>query len=197
MKAPRSAWIVTCLVCACGLGSVLLYPGDDDAYTRELAETRACGWLALLVLCAALCVTPLRQLLRFSGRELGRVLNPLRRVLGIAAAGCAVVHAVLALACVPGTRTGLFNQAQLRAGFAALLILVLLLATSFRPIVRTWKELHRLAYVALPLAFLHVLLGPFAPLRAALTLGAVTFAVGVLRILPARADAAASDRDNA
>jgi methionine sulfoxide reductase heme-binding subunit len=186
MKARRIALSVTGPLLAAGAWCLLSYRGDGDAYDRALALTRACGWIALLALCAALCMTPLRQVLRFAGVPVDRALNALRRALGIAAAIGALAHAALSLGWVPGTRALLLNAPQLRAGLCALVILVPLLATSFRPLLRTWKELHRMAYVAAPFALLHVVLGPFAPLRAALALAAFTFACGLLRALPAR-----------
>jgi DMSO/TMAO reductase YedYZ heme-binding membrane subunit len=155
--------------------------GEADAYSRGLSLTRACGWCALLALCAALCATPLAKLLRVSGMRDLVGLHALRRALGIAAGGCGLLHASSALFAVPGTRETLWVAPQLRAGVAALLILTLLLSTSFRPLLRSWKELHRLGYVAAAFAFVHALLGPFAPLRSVLALAAFTLLFGLLR----------------
>jgi DMSO/TMAO reductase YedYZ heme-binding membrane subunit len=47
--------------------------------------------------------------------------------------------------------------------------------------VRSWKELHRLGYVAAAFAFVHTLLGPFAPLRSVLALALFTLLFGLLR----------------
>jgi sulfoxide reductase heme-binding subunit YedZ len=183
MSARRSVWVVAGVWLVGAVWAAWACTGDADAYSRILALTRACGWGALLALCAALCATPLERLARFRGRSLGAALHSSRRALGIAAGSCGLLHAAAALIWLPGTRETLWSAAQLRAGLAALLILALLLATSFRPLVRSWKELHRLAYVAAPCAFLHVLWGPFAALRSVLALAAFTLAFGLLRWL--------------
>jgi DMSO/TMAO reductase YedYZ heme-binding membrane subunit len=191
-----SRWVVWAIYVALMVEVAVAWsccPGDSDAYSRGWALTRVFGWSALLALCAALCVSPINRLVRLalggSGSETWS--RELRRGFGIAAASAGIVHASLALGAVPGTRTGLLDTAQLRAGVAALLILTLLLVTSFRSIVRvlrlrSWKELHRLAYVALPLALLHALHGPFVPVRSVLVLAGITLAVGLLRAWPSR-----------
>jgi sulfoxide reductase heme-binding subunit YedZ len=83
----------------------------------------------------------------------------------------------------------LFGWPHLRAGLLALCVLVALLLSSFPSLVRllglrTWKELHRLAYVAALLVLQHVLLAPFAPRATVLLLFALAAGVGLLRWLP-------------
>jgi len=183
-----SAW----LVCG-GLGVQtgllwLLYPGDRDAYTHAFALTRGLGWSGLVALCAGLCATPLGTLLRSRGHAADAWTRELRRLLGIAAAGAALAHAALAFCALPDTRNAVMEAPQLRTGLAGLLILLLLLITSFPRVVRalhvrSWKELHRLAYVAFALAFLHVLHAPYVPIRSALWLAALTLSVGLLRFV--------------
>jgi DMSO/TMAO reductase YedYZ heme-binding membrane subunit len=192
--ANFSRWVVWVVCVALSIEAAVAWsscPGDSDAYTRGWALTRVFGWSALLALCAALCVSPISRLVRLGGRGSESWSRELRRALGIAAASAALVHSGLALGTVPGTRASLLDTAQLRAGVAALLILAALLVTSFAAIVRvlrlrSWKELHRLAYVALPLALLHVLHGPFVPVRSVLVLAGITLALGLLRALPSR-----------
>ena len=181
MNARRSAGFVAGACAGAGAWAWYACRGEADAYSRALALTRACGWCALLALCGALCVTPLAKLLRVLGLRDVAALPAWRRSLGIAAGSCGLLHAAAALLWVPGTRETLWVAAQLRAGVAALLILTLLLATSFRPLLRSWKELHRLAYLAAAFAFVHTLLGPFAPLRSLLALAAFTLVFGLLR----------------
>jgi sulfoxide reductase heme-binding subunit YedZ len=158
--------------------------GDHDAYSRALALTRGFGLVALMTLCAALCISPLARVLR-QAWPAARV----RRALGIAAFAGAVVHWTTALFAVPDVWSRLWDSPMLRAGFGALVILGLLAATSYKSVVRdlhltAWKELHRLAYVALPFAFFHAAQGTFAPLRTLFVLGCVTLLVGLLRLLP-------------
>jgi DMSO/TMAO reductase YedYZ heme-binding membrane subunit len=187
MNARRSAGFVAGACAGAGAWALWACRGEADAYSRAVSLTRACGWCTLLALCAALCATPLAKLLRVCGMRDLAGLPGLRRALGIAAGGCGLLHASVALFAVPGTRETLWVAPQLRAGSAALLILTLLLATSFKPLLRSWKELHRLAYLAAAFAFLHVLLGPFAPLRIVLALAAFTLGFGLLRGLRTRA----------
>jgi sulfoxide reductase heme-binding subunit YedZ len=158
--------------------------GDNDAYSRALALTRGFGLVALMTLCAALCISPLARVFTQAWPA-----ARLRRALGISAFAGAVVHWTTALFAVPDVWSRLWDSPMLRAGLAALLILGLLAATSYKSVVRdlhvtAWKELHRLAYVALPLAFFHAAQGTFASLRILFVLGCVTLLMGTLRLLP-------------
>ena len=167
--------------------------GDADAYSRAWALARVLGWSALIMLCAALCVTPAARLLGLVTTRTTGWMREIRRGLGIAAANAAVLHAFIAWLEIPGTRASLFDSAQLRSGSTALLIVSVLLLTSFRSLVRKlhlgfWKELQRLAYCALFFAFVHALQGAFAPTRALLSLAGITFAIGLLRLAPSKND---------
>lgn len=80
---------------------------------------------------------------------------------------------------------------QLRAGFAALCILVLLAVTSFRAPVRLlritlWKPLHRLMYLAAALAVLHLALSPMADPRWIIASAAMLIPGALGRLAPAR-----------
>jgi sulfoxide reductase heme-binding subunit YedZ len=159
--------------------------GDGDAYSYAWAWTRGAGFVALASLCAALCVSPLAPWIAMR-RPISAVRW--RRALGLAAVGGGTVHAVSALTRVPGCLEQLFSTPGLRAGAATLLILAALGVTSFPGLVRrlglgAWKELHRLAYVALPLALFHALHGAFAAVAWLSWLGAITLAVSLLRVL--------------
>jgi DMSO/TMAO reductase YedYZ heme-binding membrane subunit len=206
----RVLYLTACLVWfVCVFGVMLGCAGDDDAYSRALACTRGFGWFGLGCLCAALCVTPLTRLAtRISSFADARDprLFALRRSFGLAAFAAAALHVSVALGGVPGTWIGLLDKPSLRAGLSGLLILALLALTSFPVLVRflrlrLWKELHRLAYAALACASLHVLLGPFVPVRAFAWLAGGTLVIGLLRVLPrahnvARETDAARDRSD-
>jgi sulfoxide reductase heme-binding subunit YedZ len=119
----------------------------------------------------ALAVTPLHRSLRARFP----LLPALRRSLGIAAAGCGVIHATAALLGLPGLASSVLSLPWLRAGLAAILMLVALFITSFDEVVRRlrlqhWKELHRLSYPAALCVLLHALLGPFGTPAFELTL---------------------------
>ena len=132
------------------------------------------GWLAILCLTATLSVSPLRALSNRvrQGHGTLRSAAPARRALGIASAVLATLHAFVSASQLHDFSRGgfgwLLDTAFVRWGLTGLLILLALLLTSFPKVVRMvhlrgWKELHRLAYVALACATMHCLLSPFAP----------------------------------
>jgi sulfoxide reductase heme-binding subunit YedZ len=183
----RREWSVSLAWVAAALAIALLLRGDGDAYSLAVARTRGFGYLAFVALCCALCVTPIARVLGARWPGFARW----RRALGLAACAGAAAHALLALSSWPSTLVALWNVASLRAGMTALLILVLLGLTSFPALVkraglRAWKELHRLAYVALACAVWHAILQPYAAEAWILGLAAGCVGVGVLRALPKR-----------
>ncbi|HTU58257.1 MAG TPA: ferric reductase-like transmembrane domain-containing protein, partial [Polyangiales bacterium] len=133
------------------------------------------------LLSAALCVSPFSRWLRESSK--------LRRALGLAAAGAALFHAEVGLWSGPLNVSEQLDDPQLRFGFGALAVLGLLAVTSFPGAVtalklRSWKELHRLAYVAWICALLHGLLSPYAWVRGLCAVAVVVLALAPLRLLP-------------
>ena len=150
-----------------------------------LLSLRASGWIAALLLLAALAATPVAQLApaRWSPRV---KLVALRRVFGIVAATLTLAHALVALTVYlpPEPWQAFVEVTWLRSGALATALLVPLLLTSFPPVVRAlrvaaWKPLHRLAYVAAALVVHHLLLAPFAP-RAWVLVLASAFGVSLL-----------------
>ena len=121
------------------------------------------GLLALQCLIAGLAVTPL---LRFAGINLMRF----RRAIGLVAFGFALLHLLVwALLDVQLDWAGMLRDIARRpyvtVGMAAFLLLVPLAATSSDSAVArlgavAWRRLHRLVYIAAPLAAAHfVMLG--------------------------------------
>jgi DMSO/TMAO reductase YedYZ heme-binding membrane subunit len=168
----------------------VLSPGDNDAYSQELVLARSSGYAALIGLCCALCTTPATRLLQFL-RLRAIDARAWRRAFGIASGSIALAHTALSIALVPDVGATLLSSPRLRFGLGALTALVFLLATSFPELVaqlrlQLWKELHRLAYVALAFALMHALLAPFASLRIVLSLAMLTLLIGALRLLPRR-----------
>jgi sulfoxide reductase heme-binding subunit YedZ len=181
--AVTSSWIAGVLI-AC-----LLARGDVGAYSRALALTRAFGLISLCFLSLALCVSPLARLARALHRPFGGHVSNLRRASGLAAASGALLHAACAVTQSPLRWSEQFEEASLRWGIGALLVLCALALTSFGAVLRrlrlsTWKELHRLAYAAFGCAVLHALLMPFAWTLGILGGCCCVLAVGVLRLLP-------------
>lgn len=158
---------------------------------RALAWARQSGWVAFGALLASLSVTPLA---RFAARVRGPLpvlasAGLLRRALGMAAAWLALWHVWTALSgTLAWNWAALWSWPHLRAGLAALCVLLVLLLTSFARVIallrlRFFRELHRLAYIAPLLVLQHVLLAPFAPRGLALGLVLATLVLGLARCL--------------
>lgn len=206
-------------LCSLGGALVAYSDRAVGAYTLSVVWARVAGYHALIALGASLCISPLQRVRgwldrSFKGRRrlaasgaseehpasgdapahpVGRNSGGgarLRRALGLASTASASLHSVLGMYSSPLQLAEQVEDAHLRFGFGALLVLLLLALTSFPRLVqrlrlRSWKELHRLAYVAFPLALLHGLLGPYASTRALIGIGVVVAGVGLLRLWPA------------
>lgn len=156
--------------------------GEADAYSDVVALVRGFGYLAFVLLSAALCVSPLCRLL-------GARVSALRRALGLAAASGAALHAVAASSSSPLSLREQFADPHLRFGIGALAVLWMLALTSFPRLVRalrlrSWKQLHRLAYVAWCCAWLHALFSPYVWLPSLLGLAVVVLLIGLGRLWP-------------
>lgn len=116
------------------------------------------GLLALQLLIAALCVTPLRDLTRIN-------LLRFRRAIGLLAFFYAAIHFLVWLALDLQLHWGrigadLVKRPYIVLGFTAFLMLVPLAATSSNAAIRRlgpplWRRIHRLAYPATALAAIH------------------------------------------
>ena len=135
-----------------------------DAVTGNLtanpiqAATQRAGKSALILLSLSLACTPLSSI--FGLKQFGRV----RRALGLYAFLYAAGHLILFAGVDYGFNLKFIwadsaNKPYIWVGLAVLLILLILAVTSFRWWMRylgkTWKQLHRLVYVAAPLVILH------------------------------------------
>ncbi|MCM2562723.1 protein-methionine-sulfoxide reductase heme-binding subunit MsrQ [Lutimaribacter sp. EGI FJ00015] len=114
------------------------------------------GALALKLLIAGLCITPLR-------RHLGVNLLKFRRALGLLAFFYVVLHltvwAVLDVQSLERVWADIVKRPYITIGMAAFVLMVPLVATSnnraVRSLGRGWGRLHRLTYVVVPLAGVH------------------------------------------
>lgn len=148
------------------------------------------GRTAVYFLIASLCVTPLLRL--------GRVnLMKFRRPLGLLSASYAGLHLLAWVVLDMGLRweqalRDIARRPYLTIGMVVLVILAVLAATSsnaaFRRLgARRWGVIHRLVYLAAPLALFHWLLAhKIWPAKPLLILGAVAILLG-LRLVWARA----------
>ena len=130
--------------------------GPDPAKTLSLETGR---W-ALRFLLISLAITPLREL---SGLP---KLILLRRMLGLYAWFYAALHLLVYLMFLLQWRwseigSDILERPYITVGFTAFLILTALGVTSnkamMRRLGRNWKRLHRLIYLAAPLALLHLI----------------------------------------
>ncbi len=132
--------------------------GDLGANPVE-ALTLETGHWTLRFLLLALAATPLRRLSGWNG------LLRHRRLLGLAAAGYALLHLLIYAVLDQGllwSQIGgdILKRPFITAGMAAFVLLLPLAATSFDAAVRwlgarRWQGLHRLVYPATVLALLH------------------------------------------
>lgn len=160
--------------------------------SREVWLIRATGWAALAALFLALAVTPIHRARRRAapGFVGAGALVAFRRSFGIGSAALALGHAALVFATyLRGSWAATFEHPYLRAGLTALVILAVLLVTSFPEIVallrvKLWKELHRLSYAAAFFVLWHLLQSPFASRRLTLALFGALLSVEVLRLVP-------------
>lgn len=135
------------------------------------------GRTAVYFLVASLCVTPLLRLTRIN-------LMKFRRPLGLLAASYAGLHLLAWVMLDMGLRweqalKDIARRPYLTIGMAALAILLILATTSSNAAIRRlgarrWGAIHRLVYLAAPLALFHWLLAhKIWPAKPLLILGAV------------------------
>ena len=180
MAATLLAWV-----------AAFLYAGT---YTYEVERTlwlcRITGYISLVLLFASLSITPIRRIASRIGLSCIKIA-PYRRSLGITAFGSALTHAALSCIRYFGDAPWFMPLLEpfLRFGVLTLAILAALWLTSFPKWIRwmhlrTWRELHWLAYSAALTALLHVLLSPFAPVREILLAALVWLVFAMLRLVP-------------
>jgi methionine sulfoxide reductase heme-binding subunit len=146
--------------------------------------TTRTGKAALVLLVLSLAVTPLMWL----G---AKRLFPLRRILGLYAFGYVALHLLVFSVLDYELDWTLIMEAIaekrfILAGFASFLLLLPLALTSTRWAMRRlgkrWKPLHRLVYVAAPLAVLHYIWLVKADTREPLLYGAILALLLALRL---------------
>lgn len=156
------------------------------------AATLRTGRTALIFLVLSLAVTPANTL--FGVRQ----IIPLRRWLGLYAFLYALVHVSIFTGVDYGFDLALLQEAILEkpyafVGAATFLILLPLALTStkgwMRRLKKNWKRLHRLVYVAGPLATIHYAWAQKADIRIPILVGILLTILFVLRIGPIRSSA--------
>jgi sulfoxide reductase heme-binding subunit YedZ len=190
MGGKRPPTLYVALIAAAAVAGAILWANSatDWDFLQAQLLSRATGWCAAAALLCALFMTPLGRLFETSAAALGRT----RRALGISAALLASLHAALSLdGPLEDAWEATLTWPWLRAGLTALIILLVLLATSFPRLtralrVRVWKPLHRLSYLAGALVVLHLFHAPFAPRRLVAAYAALLLLAIAARLLPRR-----------
>lgn len=166
--------------------AILLWDARLDRLTFNPIQeiTFRTGKTALVLLVLSLVCTPLNLLL-----GLKQVL-PLRRPLGLYAFFYVCLHLLTFVYLDYGFDLGLIGEAiaekrYVLVGFSAFLLLLPLAITSTkgwqRRLGKRWKSLHKLVYLAAPLAVLHFLWLVKADIREPLAYGAVVATILILR----------------
>ena len=130
--------------------------GADPARTLSLETGR---W-SIRFLLLSLAITPARELMKISH------LAPLRRTFGLFALFYAALHVIVYVLFLLEMRwseigSDILERPYITVGFGSFVILVLLGVTSPKTVVRMlgkkWKLIHRLVYLAVILAIVHVI----------------------------------------
>lgn len=151
---------------------------------RGLTIARWTGYGALTFLLLSQAMAPAANLRLVSPRFQAIA----RRDFGLAAALLAAVHAFWQWRTTLAEHlwTHLEDQVWLQFGLVALILLLVLGATSYPRLVRAlrlrvWKPLHRLAYAAAAFACLHVALSPWSDVRLSTALAILLGSLWILR----------------
>ena len=181
LRARPLLWLVLALP---GLWMIWRWWVTPDLYGYGHVIGDSGEWAAWLLM-ATLAVTPIRLLLRRNA--LVQWLVRYRRDLGVASFGYAALHTVVYL-WRKGDLPIIWGEAStpyILAGWLALGLFVPLAITSndasMRRLKRSWKRLHRLAYPAAVLVFVHWALSAFDPITAYINI-AILAVIEIVRI---------------
>lgn len=165
--------------------------GDDlalEIFACRLSGYGALGFLAISILLGPLLRTATWIGIHFEGRTSARI----SKNTGIASAIAAIVHSTIAVAdYLKWNWRELFDYSYLYAGLFALVILILLLVFSLKPLMSSvgwelWKPTFRLSFAAAILVLCHLLYAPFASVPWTLSLFGGALAIFLFRFLPSR-----------
>ena len=182
---------VVWLACLYPLARLLWLFRTDGLGPNPIEEvTHSTGDAALIILLAALAVTPLRRATGWNE------LASLRRPVGLFAFFYATLHLLTYVVldqyfAFEYILDDIAERPYITVGTAAFLLLVPLAITStkgwIRRLGKRWTKLHRLVYVSAALAVLHYIWLVKADLRRPLVFAAILAALLLLRTPPARA----------
>ena len=147
------------------------------------------GKTAVIILLATLSITPIRRITGWNG------IIRVRRLIGLFAFFYAALHFAIFLTFDLEFNLGalageVVERPWITVGFAALVMLAILAATSpiamVRWLGRRWQTLHRLIYPAAALAILHFIWAQKKDVREPVIFAAVLAGLLILRVVPAR-----------
>lgn len=174
------------------IAMIIAWSTGNLTFNPVQAATIRTGRTAIIFLVLSLMITPLNTLFGL------RQLIPLRRWLGLYTFLYAAVHVSIFIGVDYGFDLTLLQEAILEkpyafVGAATFLILLPLALTStkgwMRRLKKNWKRLHRLVYLAAPLATIHYAWAQKADIRIPIAVGILILVLLALRIGPIRASA--------
>src|SRR4051794_6477250 len=113
----RAPWLIGGAAAGVFVAALLAAQAERYPPLRAVYVARASGWLALTILAAALCVSPLARLAERFGVGAARFAAPIRRLTGMTAAWLALLHACTAEGLLDdGTLRWLLATPHVRAG---------------------------------------------------------------------------------
>lgn len=201
MTEPRRYALDTLLLLAVGFGlsawCVIAFRAGGYYVERDVFVSQLSGYAALGYLALSLCAGPLLRLLSIAGVQVNRELSArLSRNAGIASALAAILHTtIVLLTFLKYDWWSVLFLPYLRWGGLALVVLLVLLVGSFKPLMalvrwKLWKPLFRLSFAAAILTLPHLLYAPFASREITLWLYGIASVICCLRWIPGRRDIA-------
>jgi DMSO/TMAO reductase YedYZ heme-binding membrane subunit len=190
-KTHRDTLLLLGVGIALAAWCVIAYRAGGYYVQRDLFACQLSGYAALGYLAASLCSGPVWILLGRFGYQVDREFSArFSRNAGIAAALAASLHTVIALTTYLQYDWLVALQIPyLQWGGLALLVLLVLLVGSFKPLMgwlrwKLWKPLFRLSFLAAILTLPHVFYAPFSSSWLILLLYCLALLISLIRWIP-------------
>jgi len=189
----RDTWLLLGVGLILAAWCAVVYRAGGYYVQRDVLICQISGYAALGYLAASLCSGPIWTLLGRFGFRIEREFSArFSRNAGIASAIAAAAHTIIALLTfLKLDWFAVLRIPYLKWGGLALLVLLVLLFASFKPLMgalqwKLWKPLFRLSFLAATLALPHALYAPFAWRWLILALYSGALLISLLRWIPER-----------